>query len=203
MTQFAHALQAAELAEQTGADEATIIAALLHDVGHMVLSKPDSWSMIEAQKEEQKQLEEAKENDKSKREEAEEAKQRDWKSEQHEWVGFFWLQKHGFSLKVQDLVLGHVSAKRYLTFKDPAYHDSLSAASKMTLIGQGGPMTAEEASEFEQSEWFEAKLNMRRWDEGAKLGPEQWHEREGQMQQYCDMIVRHLSIEKERSKSLH
>ena len=36
VTQLAHALQAAELAEREGADEPLIAAALLHDVGHLV-----------------------------------------------------------------------------------------------------------------------------------------------------------------------
>jgi phosphonate degradation associated HDIG domain protein len=36
LTQLAHALQSAALAEAEGADEALIAAALLHDVGHLV-----------------------------------------------------------------------------------------------------------------------------------------------------------------------
>lgn len=39
VTQLAHALQAAELAERDGAEEALVCAALLHDVGHL-LAKP-------------------------------------------------------------------------------------------------------------------------------------------------------------------
>ncbi len=36
VTQLEHALQSAHLAEQSGADTALIVAALLHDLGHMV-----------------------------------------------------------------------------------------------------------------------------------------------------------------------
>ncbi|MBA2549041.1 MAG: HD domain-containing protein [Burkholderiaceae bacterium] len=36
VTQLQHALQSAERAEQSGADAALIVAALLHDLGHMV-----------------------------------------------------------------------------------------------------------------------------------------------------------------------
>ena len=36
INQRAHALQAAHLAEQTGCDPALIVAALVHDIGHMV-----------------------------------------------------------------------------------------------------------------------------------------------------------------------
>ena len=37
-----------------------------------------------------------------------------------------------------------------------------------TLICQGGPMSAEEAAEFENLSNFSAILEMRRWDEAAK-----------------------------------
>lgn len=41
VTQLEHALQAAALAESNGADAATIAAALLHDVGHVLHDLPD------------------------------------------------------------------------------------------------------------------------------------------------------------------
>jgi phosphonate degradation associated HDIG domain protein len=41
VTQLEHALQAAQLAEQTGATPASIVAALLHDVGHLLHDLPD------------------------------------------------------------------------------------------------------------------------------------------------------------------
>lgn len=41
VTQLEHALQAATMAEASGADAATISAALLHDVGHMLHELPD------------------------------------------------------------------------------------------------------------------------------------------------------------------
>jgi len=71
MTQFAHSCQAAEQAINDGADEETIIAAFLHDIGHMLLTKPDSWD----------------------------EKSNNAQDEQHEWVGYHWLVSHGFSEK--------------------------------------------------------------------------------------------------------
>ena len=44
----------------------------------------------------------------------------------------------------------------------------LSEASKMTLIHQGGPMTAKEASDFEKLKNFQLCLTARVWDEKAK-----------------------------------
>jgi phosphonate degradation associated HDIG domain protein len=41
VTQLEHALQAAALAESSGADAATIVAALLHDIGHLLHSLPE------------------------------------------------------------------------------------------------------------------------------------------------------------------
>ena len=41
----------------------------------------------------------------------------------------------------------------------PAYHQSLSEASKGTLINQGGPMSSTEASAFEQHPDFQGFMN--------------------------------------------
>jgi gamma-butyrobetaine dioxygenase len=41
VSQAAHALQAAHLAEQAGADDALVAAALLHDVGHLLHGLPE------------------------------------------------------------------------------------------------------------------------------------------------------------------
>ena len=42
VTQLAHALQTAQLAEQAGADDELITAALLHDIGHMLNDQGES-----------------------------------------------------------------------------------------------------------------------------------------------------------------
>lgn len=50
----------------------------------------------------------------------------------------------------------------------PSYHETLSLASKGTLINQGGPMNSQEATAFERHPDFHALLEMRRWDDMAK-----------------------------------
>ncbi|MEM8677903.1 MAG: phosphonate degradation HD-domain oxygenase [Planctomycetota bacterium] len=41
VTQLEHALQCAQLAEQAGASDALVVAALLHDIGHLLHDLPD------------------------------------------------------------------------------------------------------------------------------------------------------------------
>ena len=53
-------------------------------------------------------------------------------------------------------------------YKYPDYYDSLSDASKGTLVHQGGPMSEEEAVGFESSPNFKAMVRMRHWDDAAK-----------------------------------
>ena len=45
VTQLAHALQTAHLAEQSGADDALVTACLLHDLGHLLNEQGDTPSL--------------------------------------------------------------------------------------------------------------------------------------------------------------
>ncbi len=62
----------------------------------------------------------------------------------------------------------HVQAKRYLTYKYPAYLEKLSPASRITLIHQGGVMSDEQANEFESDELHPLYIKLREWDDKAK-----------------------------------
>ncbi len=86
----------------------------------------------------------------------------------HERIGYDYLSEIGFQYPIPDLVLNHVRAKRYLTFKYPEYFDSLTTASKETLKNQGGPMLVNEAVNFEQDPLFEASIKIRNFDDNAK-----------------------------------
>jgi phosphonate degradation associated HDIG domain protein len=62
----------------------------------------------------------------------------------------------------------HVTAKRYLCFTEPAYVDSLSEASRLSLALQGGVLSADQAASFERlAHWREA-VALRRFDDLAK-----------------------------------
>ena len=63
----------------------------------------------------------------------------------------------------------HVAAKRYLCWKEPAYLDELSDASRQSLRLQGGPMNDAEATEFEQEPHFKIAVRVRRYDDKGKV----------------------------------
>jgi predicted HD phosphohydrolase len=71
--------------------------------------------------------------------------------------------------RVAALVRGHVPAKRYLVAVNPDYFALLSPDSVMTLGEQGGAMTPAEVHDFEAQAHWEAMVELRMADEGAKV----------------------------------
>ena len=139
VTQLEHALQCAHLAEQTGADDETVVAAFLHDIGHLLPPElagnyMDGYGTVD-----------------------------------HEKLGADFLREQGFSEKVAQLIENHVNAKRYLVYKQPDYLVRLSEASLKTLEFQGGPMKPGQALAFETNPYFRGILQLRSWDEQAKI----------------------------------
>ena len=162
VSQLEHMAQAAQLAEEQGYDEEVILAAFLHDIGH--ISETANGEIPPA-------------------------KGMDgFGIKDHEELGAEFLRGKGFSKKIVRLVQSHVEAKRYLTVKDPAYYAQLSEASKKTLEFQGGPMTREEAEAFEQYPLFPLIIQMRKWDEQAKIVNKPLPD----LQHYRQMILQHL-----------
>ena len=139
LSQLEHMVQAAQLAEEQGQDEEVILAAFLHDIGHLC-EEGHGHNEMEG-----------------------------FGIKDHEEIGADFLGKRGFSKKIRRLVESHVEAKRYLTYKDPEYYNQLSEASRKTLEFQGGPMDKEEAEAFEQYPLFSLIIKMRTWDEQAKV----------------------------------
>jgi gamma-butyrobetaine dioxygenase len=85
----------------------------------------------------------------------------------HEESGARWLA-HWLPPEVTEPVRLHVAAKRYLCATEPNYAARLSAASALSLVAQGGPMSSAEARAFERLPYAQAALAVRRWDEAAK-----------------------------------
>jgi phosphonate degradation associated HDIG domain protein len=132
VTQLDHALQCATLAEAAGAAPSLIVAALLHDVGHMLEAEGDMST-----------------------------------DDRHEITGARAL-KPLFDETVRAPIALHVSAKRWLCFKEKDYFAKLSAASKETLKLQGGKFNATQAAGFERHPHWRAAVELRRLDEAGK-----------------------------------
>lgn len=131
-----HSLQAAWFAKEAGAEPHLVIAALLHDIGHLLHGLPEDVA----------------EHDLDGR---------------HEVVGEAWLRSR-FGPEVSEPVRLHVDAKRYLCAIEPSYVAALSPSSMQSLKLQGGPFSADEASDFEQNPHFQNAVALRRWDDMAK-----------------------------------
>lgn len=173
ISQMDHALQCAKLASDSGADQLTIVAALLHDVGWMLSARKttakdgvvkDGSEALAFDKDCLSQklgiLAECKV--------AEGATPEQLRA-QHDIVGGMYLRMMGFDEKVPHLVEGHVLVKRYLTAKDPNYFQMLSSDSKRTLVFQGGPMDAAEMATVEEDSLFSLGKMLRCWDDQAKV----------------------------------
>jgi 2-amino-1-hydroxyethylphosphonate dioxygenase (glycine-forming) len=158
VSQLEHMVQAAQLAKSQGYDDDVVLAAFLHDIGH-IAEKLTQYNAMDG-----------------------------FGVRDHESIGAAFLSDRGFSHRVTRLVASHVAAKRYLTLRDSAYYDQLSEASKRTLEFQGGPMSEEEADRLEEDILFREIIQMRRWDEAAKI--------EGQplpsIDYYKQLIFQHL-----------
>lgn len=142
ITQTEHAVQAAYMAKAAGSDDEVIIAALLHDVGHL---RAFQLGTIERM-----------------------GPDGNCGAKRHEHIGADYLKELGLPDRVCTLVRRHVDAKRYLTYSQPNYINKLSDASRLTLIDQGGPMSKEEAEAFDLDPMKKTILLMRTWDEKAK-----------------------------------
>lgn len=139
VTKLEHMVQSAEIAAEKGFSEDLILAALLHDIGHICVPTTEYNNMSGLG------------------------------LQDHELLGATFLQSRGFSDRLIQAVALHVPAKRYLCYKYPDYLALLSEASLQTLAYQGGPMTAYEAEVFEQNPYLEDIIAIRRIDEAAKI----------------------------------
>jgi gamma-butyrobetaine dioxygenase len=86
---------------------------------------------------------------------------------EHEALGAVWLSR-GFGPAVTAPIALHVEAKRYLCATQPAYVDGLSAASRLSLALQGGPMSKQEAEAFASRPGAADAVRLRRWDDLGK-----------------------------------
>ncbi len=161
VSQIEHMYQCAELAMEANANEELILAAFFHDIGHLYeFAFPDE-RLISMD---------------------------GFGIFDHERIGANYLASMGFSDTISKLVASHVQAKRYLAYKFPSYLKELSEASLKTLVFQGGKMSEEEASEFENDKLFEQYITLRIWDEKAKLT----NKATGDLKILKELMINHL-----------
>jgi predicted HD phosphohydrolase len=160
VSQAAHMLQAAVLAEREQAGDALIAAALLHDVGHFAGALSRFRPLTSGPEYAGSPGEEEKGS----------LSGRDLMrgtDNRHAESGASWLARW-FGAEVTEPVRLHVAAKRYLCATEPGYAAVLSPASVYTLRVQGGPMQGAELAEFEANRYSSAAIRVRRWDDAAK-----------------------------------
>jgi len=139
VSQLEHALQCAQLAEQAGETDATVVAALLHDLGHLIATQKD--------------------------ESPDETQQRD---DLHQYIAIPFLRGLLPDAVLEPIRL-HVDAKRYLCGAEPTYWASLSPASKRSLELQGGAYSEAELGVFLAQPFAEEAVRLRRYDDFAKV----------------------------------
>lgn len=86
----------------------------------------------------------------------------------HEELGNRFLIKY-FIPAVSEPVHLHVAAKRYLCAVEPDYFALLSEPSVLSLLLQGGPMSADECQAFEANPYHKDAVQLRRYDDMAKV----------------------------------
>ncbi|OAP61447.1 hypothetical protein AYL99_03650 [Fonsecaea erecta] len=160
ISQIEHSLQCAHLASQSKADPQTIAAALLHDIGQIIPERDAEHILGGARVQNMRQNSGIGPGSGSSDSVGRVS---------HETLGAQYLLALGFPTKVAELVEAHVPAKRYLCATEDGYYNTLSEASKESLRFQGGPMSPDEVRQWQESNWADAKANLRRWDDGAKV----------------------------------
>lgn len=139
ISQLDHALQCAHLAEQSGETPETVVAALLHDLGHLLVTERDQ------------QTEQYTQHD-----------------DLHQFIALPFLRSL-FPEAVLEPIRLHVDAKRYLCLMEPSYWAHLSPASKHSLEKQGGVFGEREAEAFISQPFASESVRLRRYDDLAKV----------------------------------
>ncbi|MEX0694909.1 MAG: HD domain-containing protein [Rhodospirillales bacterium] len=146
ISELEHALQIADLAERMSGDPEIICGALLHDIGRVAVRQDEISDTL---------VPDHMGNPPS-------------GGRGHDVAGAELLEGH-FPERVLAGVRMHVAAKRYLCTVEPAYREIISGGSVHTLALQGGLMSDAELAEFRATPWSDDAVQIRRWDDMAKV----------------------------------
>jgi predicted HD phosphohydrolase len=138
LSQTSHALQTAARARAEGAGDELVVAALLHDVGHLLAMDQAGRGDVEPEQD-----------------------------TGHEATGARYLARV-FPPAVTAPIALHVQAKRYRCGVDPTEVERLSAGSRASLVRQGGPLSATDAERFAALASAGDALRLRAWDDTGK-----------------------------------
>lgn len=139
INQLEHALQCAHLAEQAGETPETVVACLLHDLGHLLAAERDGLQDHSTEAD-----------------------------DLHQFIALPFLRAR-FPDAVLEPIRLHVDAKRYLCLIDPSYWADLSPASKHSLELQGGTFSETQAEHFITQPFAAEAVRLRRYDDLAKV----------------------------------
>jgi phosphonate degradation associated HDIG domain protein len=140
VSQLEHALQSADLGEQDGAPETLIVAALLHDLGHLLHPRAQAFDTPTEQ----------------------------GYDDLHQYYALPFLRAN-FPDAVLEPIRLHVDAKRCLCAIDAEYYGRLSPDSVRSLALQGGVFDPEQAAAFQAQPYAAEAMRLRRWDDHAKV----------------------------------
>lgn len=139
INQLEHALQCADLAEKAGETPETVVASLLHDLGHLLAAEREGAKDHNTQQD-----------------------------DLHQYMALPFIRTL-FPDAVLEPIRLHVDAKRYLCFIDAGYWADLSPASKHSLELQGGVFSEAEAQAFMTQPFAAEAVRLRRYDDLAKV----------------------------------
>jgi phosphonate degradation associated HDIG domain protein len=138
VSQLSHALQAAHLAQQANEPTAMVVAAALHDLGHLICAQNSNNAALAGDTD-----------------------------AVHEYMVLPFLRAT-FGPAVLEPIRMHVQAKRYLCLVESGYWASLSPASQHSMSLQGGVLTVPQVEAFIQQAYAQDAVRLRRYDDLAK-----------------------------------
>ncbi|MBO6947130.1 MAG: HD domain-containing protein [Rhodospirillales bacterium] len=165
ITELEHALQIADIADEMSGDEEMILAALLHDIGRVAVRQDEISDTLVPD-----HMGKTKDGSKG-----------------HDAAGAELLSDY-FSDRILAGIRMHVAAKRYLCTVEPKYRDKISGGSETTLRMQGGLMSDEELEKFRATPFSEDAVQIRRWDDMAKIPGKPTRP----LEHWRDMMSRHM-----------
>lgn len=139
INQLEHALQCAHLAEQAGETSETVVASLLHDLGHLLAAEREGSPEHNTAQD-----------------------------DLHQFIALPFLRGL-FPDAVLEPIRLHVDAKRYLCQIDAGYWTDLSPASQHSLVQQGGVFSQAQAEAFIAQPFAMEAVRLRRYDDLAKV----------------------------------